>query len=309
MDYLLDVLDTSTNLLDASNTFYIGTKQQPYNFYILNNSYYNFVFECTPLDVSSNYNIIPRFIDYFSSKFTVGFDDVSATATIDISASMLNNIFMFQQRNLEALNEIDGLDELVYGVNISEFNIPFSKAKVKRVYNEDISMVSLADDYVESIAETITNSISTSPQKIITNIQQLKNGIAALDAGFCIKLNKTLERYYDLSLNSKDNTGTPKPTLNSFKIPNVMDQACKNLISGLLNFTTQTRIGDFFKDINIQENFNIANNKPMLYSFVFHSSDVVAVKIKYIPQYKIYNLDNSLIDFAPRSYKVFLKVI
>ena len=88
-----------------------------------------------------------------------------------------------------------------------------------------------------------------------------------------------------------------------------MDIACKNLISGLLNFTEQPRIDKFLRDMKIQENINIANNNPILYSFVFHSNDVFAIKIKYIPQFTIFNLDNNLISFPPRTYKVFLKVI
>jgi hypothetical protein len=309
MAQLLDILDSSNNIIDVSNTFYIGTKQQPYNFYILNNAYYNFVFECTPLDVSSNYNIIPRFIDYFSPSSLLGFEDVSATATIDISDSMLNNIFMFQQRSLEALNQVSGLDELVYGINKSFFDITFTNAKVKRIYNGDISMVSLADDYIESLAERITNSTSTSPQNIIANVQQLKKGLEALDYGFSTRLNQRTTTYYDASLNTKDRTGALKPILNSFKTANIMDIACKNLIAGLLNFTTQTRINQFLDDMKIQENINIANNNPILYSFVFHSNDVVAIKIKYIPQFTIFNLDNNLVSFPPRTYKVFLKVI
>jgi hypothetical protein len=184
MAHLLDVLDSRNNIIDVSDTLYIGPQKQPYNFYILNNSYQNFVFECTPLDVSSNYNITPRFIDYFSSSNVLGFDDVSATATIDISASMLNNIFMFQQRNSEALNQTSGLDELVYGINKSFFDITFTDAKVKRIYTDisfvNIKYVSLADDYIESLAERITNSTSTSPQNIIANVQQLKNGLKVI---------------------------------------------------------------------------------------------------------------------------------
>jgi hypothetical protein len=305
---LTNISDVSNNILDASNTFFVGNNQQPYNFYILNNAAYNFVFECTPLDVSSNYNIIPRFIDYFNSA-GIGFSDVSSTATIDIPASILNNIFMFQQRNLQALIDIDGLDELVYGVNQAQFNIKFSEAKVRRIYNGDVSMVTLAYDYVEAIAETITNSVSTSPQSIITNITQLKNGIGALDAGFCIKLNDRLNMDYDASLSYVDSTGQPKPTLNSFKTPNSMDIACKNLISGLLNFTTPERINLFFQDISAQEISNKLLNRPALYSFVFHTGDVVAVKLIYKPKFILFNLDNRQIIFSDRSYKIFLKVI
>ena len=283
-------------LQDATDTSFIGNKQQPYNFYLLNNSNYNFIFECTPLDVSSNYNITPRFIDYMES-YTIGFSDVSATAIIDISASMVNNLFMFQQR-IFTLSDISltDLDELVYGINKSAFNIDFSKAQVKRVYGTNITYINLEDDYIESIAESITNSVSITPQALITNISQLRNGVRALDPGFCVKLNRDISNiYYDLSLNE-----TPRK-LNVNKTPNYMDRACKNLISGLLSYTTPERVNKFFDDLKTQ-------TAP--YSFVFHYGDIIAIRIIYKPQFTVAKLsDQGFYTFYPRSYKIFLRVV
>ena len=292
---------TGNILQDASDTSFIGNRQQPYNFYLLNNSNYNFIFECTPLDVSSNYNITPRFIDYLES-YTVGFSDVSATATIDIEASMVNNLFMFQQRIITLADiSLTDLEELVYGINKSFFNIDFSKAQVKRVYrdvcnNPVITYINLEDDYIESIAESITNSVSITPQSLITNINQLRNGVRALDPGFCVKMNRDISNiYYDLSLNE------PTPKLNVNKTPNYMDRACKNLISGLLSYTTPERVNKFFDDLKTQ-------SPP--YSFVFHYGDIIAVRIAYKPQFTVAKLsDQGFYTFYPRSYKIFLRVV
>jgi len=293
----LDIENGTSNILqDATDTTFIGNKQQPYNFYLLNNANYNFIFECTPLDVSSNYNITPRFIDYMEN-YTIGFTDVSATATLDMDASMVNNLFLFQQRTITLADiSLSDLEQLVYGVNKSIFNLNFSKAQVKRVYGTTITYINLEDDYIESIAETITNSVSIAPQSLITNITQLRNGVAALDAGFCIKINTDISNnYYDLSLN-----GTPKK-LNVNKVPNDMDKACKNLIAGLLTYTTPERVNEFFDDLKVQ-------SPP--YRFIFHSGDIIAVKITYVSQFKIKDLStDGFYTFNPRSYKIFLKII
>jgi hypothetical protein len=293
----IDIENGTSNILqDATDTTFIGNKQQPYNFYLLNNANYNFIFECTPLDVSSNYNITPRFIDYMEN-YTIGFTDVSATATLDMDASMVNNLFLFQQRTITLADiSLSDLEQLVYGVNKSIFNLNFSKAQVKRVYGTTITYINLEDDYIESIAETITNSVSITPQSLITNIIQLRNGVAALDAGFCIKMNTDISNnYYDLSLN-----GTPKK-LNVNKVPNDMDKACKNLIAGLLTYTTPERVNQFFDDLKDQ-------SPP--YRFIFHSGDIIAVKITYKPQFTVAKLSSQgFYTFYPRSYKIFLKVV
>jgi hypothetical protein len=293
----IDIENGTGNILqDASDTSFIGNKQQPYNFYLLNNANYNFIFECTPLDVSSNYNITPRFIDYMEN-YTIGFTDVSATATLDIDASMVNNLFLFQQRTITLADiSLSDLEQLVYGVNKSIFNLNFSKAQVKRVYGTTITYINLEDDYIESIAETITNSVSITPQSLITNIIQLRNGVAALDAGFCIKMNTDISNnYYDLSLN-----GTPKK-LNVNKTPNDMDKACKNLIAGLLTYTTPERVNQFFDDLKDQ-------SPP--YRFIFHYGDIIAVKITYKPQFTVAKLSSQgFYTFNPRSYKIFLRVV
>ena len=106
------------------NILYNGstTSQQVTNMYLLDD---NFVFECTPLDITNNYDICLNFLKYLESP---GFIDVSAVATLDISASMINNLFIFQDNNTE---------EFVYGINTT-INNPlkfiFSNAKITKKY-------------------------------------------------------------------------------------------------------------------------------------------------------------------------------
>ena len=101
--------------------------------------------------------------------------------------------------------------------------------------------------------------------------------------------------YYDLSLNE-----TPRK-LNVNKTPNFMDRACKNLISGLLSYTTPERVNVFFQDLKTQ-------TPP--YSFVFRYGDIIAIRITYKPQFTVAKLsEQGFYTFYPRSYKIFLRVV
>jgi hypothetical protein len=84
-----------------------------------------------------------------------------------------------------------------------------------------------------------------------------------------------------------------------------MDNLCKNLITGVLNLSGQTRKDTFVTDIYEQ-----SSNNNNLYSFKFHTNDHIAIKITYVPQLNVKSFtDNTPIKFTPRSYKIFLKVI
>ena len=121
------------------NILYNGstTSQQVTNMYLLED---NFVFECTPLDITTDYDISLNFLKYLESP---GFIDVSAVATLDISAAMINNLFIFQDNNTE---------EFVYGINNTintPLNFIFSNAKLTKKYlNNETLNISLIDDYI-----------------------------------------------------------------------------------------------------------------------------------------------------------------
>jgi hypothetical protein len=256
----------------------------------------NLVFECTPLDVSNNYDISLNFLKYLESP---GFIDVSAVATLDISSSILNNIFLFQ----DGINE-----EFVYGINDMTnkiLNIPFSRAKLtKRYLNNEILDVTLEDDYIESIVESITGVLTHSPGRIIKNILSLKSFIRSLDASFNNQITTIFQNYYDLSLNQ-----TPK-TLNIYKTNlNIMEVQCKNLITGVLNMnktipnSLTSRQEIFLQDL-------IGQTPP--FSFVFNPGDKLAIRITYNPTY-LTNIPSTDINkkrfITSRSYKIFLNVI
>jgi hypothetical protein len=263
------------------------------NVYLYND---NFVFECTPLDLSNNFDISLNFLKYLESP---GFIDVSAVATLDISATILNDIFLFQ----DGINE-----EFVYGINNmtnKNLNIIFSQAKITKKYlNNEILDITLVDDYIESIVETITGVVTHSPGRIIKNIVPLKTFITSLDTSFNIQITNIFQNYYDLSLNQ-----TPK-TLNIYKTNlNVMEVQCKNLITGVLNMnktipnTLTSRQEIFLQDL-------VGQTPP--YSFVFKPGDKLAIRITYNPTY-ITNISTTSYTnrryITSRSYKIFLNVI
>jgi len=267
------------------NILYNGstTSQQVTNMYLLDD---NFVFECTPLDITNNYDICLNFLKYLESP---GFIDVSAVATLDISASMINNLFIFQDNNTE---------EFVYGINTT-INNPlkfiFSNAKITKKYlNNEILNISLLDDYIESIVETITGTITHYPERILKNVNSLKTYITSLDTIFNNKINEVFQLYYDPSLNDVPRTlNINKTTLNT------MEVQCKNLITGVLNINKgqNSRMTRFLEDISGQ-------TPP--FSFIFNPGDKLAIRITYNPTYIISNYRNYT---ASRSYKIILNVL
>jgi hypothetical protein len=88
------------------------------NFYMNNN---NFVFECTPFDISYNLLNEPALIDYAANS-SLGFPDVSQVAILDIPPEYINNMFIFGNTTIPF--NIFGLDELKIRVIIFHFRRP-----------------------------------------------------------------------------------------------------------------------------------------------------------------------------------------
>lgn len=267
------------------NMLYNGstTTQQATNMYLLND---NFVFECTPLDITTDYDISLNFLRYLESP---GFIDVSAVATLDISSAMLNNLFIFQDNNTE---------EFVYGVNNTinnPLNFIFSNAKITKKYlNNETLNISLVEDYIESIVEIITGTITRYPERILKNVSSLKTFIISLDTTFNHTLNDIFLTYHDISLNNEIRSlNLNKTTLNP------MEVQCKNLITGVLNINKgpNSRLDKFLQDISGQ-------TPP--FSFIFNPGDKLAIRITYNPTYRIPNYRNYI---ASRSYKIILNVV
>ena len=299
------VMDACNN--NVSVLYGIGPVQQPYNFYLLNNSNYNFVFECTTLDVNAKMPVTPTFVNYYDNS-GIGFSNVNQTATLTVKPEELNNLFVFQPKIVTGTTPTpvtaENMNEMLYSVNVADFKFRYSKAVVTKILRNTTytnilanstrtEEISLATDYINSLAETITGSYSIQ-QSLFKNTTQLINGVEALDSAFNYNFNQNVSSNKDPSLNDLT------PSLNSDNpISNPYSRCCQQLIEGLLSFVPDERVALFLSDVAAQP--------TMPYKFIFHPGDTVAVKIGYLPNMKINGVDSTL--FSTRFYKIFLKVI
>jgi len=300
MNIVMDACNNNVSLL-----YGIGPIQQPYNFYLLNNTSYNFVFECTTLDVSAKMPVTPTFVNYYDAS-GIGFSNVDETATLTVSPADLNDLFVFQPRIVTEIPTpvtVQNMNEMIYSVNIANFKFNYSSAIVTKLLNNGTltyivpnatrtEEITLATDYINSLAQTITGSYSIQ-QSLFKNTTQLINGVKSLDSKFNYSFKKSVELNRDPSLNDLI------PTLNSTTpIINAYSISCKQLIDGLLSFTTNERINQFLQDV--------ATQTQMPYKFIFHPGDTIAIRIGYVPNMNVVGLTTT---FSTRFYKIFLKVV
>jgi hypothetical protein len=265
--------DPKNTYTNSSTTFDIGTLQQPNNFYTLPNSDYNFIFECTALNVSSRMTTDPLLIDYLSTS-QLGFGNVSETATLTVNASQLNGLFIYKSHeNIERPNYFD---QLYYGVSAEIFKFNYSFAQVKK----GNTTIPIYKDYVDSLSEQVFNSYGT----IFKNNVSVQNSVKLLDSNFNFIFNQSI----------RNSSGLYQGDTNTFS------KCCRNLIAGVMSIASRERKEQFFSDLIGQ---------PQIHSFVFNTNDVIAIKITYFPKNSsLLPLPDS-IKLNPRSYKIFLKVI
>jgi len=252
--------------------------QQPNNFYLLSPTH--FVFECTPFDVSGTLLTEPAFINYadFSS---LGFSNVSQVATLNISAKMINNMFLFQTNVSEPFNVLNVNSSMMqYGIVNTSYNFSFSQATAEGR--------SLPHDYIKAINYEIAHTETI----IFKNITQITNDIENLDSVFNLKIKQ------NISTNIRLNASLHSETQSLYAY------ACKQLIAGILTYSTDDRKKQFFDDLDAQ-------TPP--YSVVFHPGDSIVMRLGYVPK----NGNGAILDglvnpmnnkLYTRTYKVLLNV-
>jgi hypothetical protein len=250
------------------------------NFYMNNN---NFVFECTPFDISYNLLNEPALIDYAANS-SLGFPDVSQVAILNIPPEYINNMFIFGNTTIPF--DIFGLDELKYGIKNTSYNIPFSEANVSLT----TTMRTLPNDYIKAINRDITNT----DEIIFQNVSQMISDIKHLDSVFNLQIKQNISSNIIQNGTLQHYDSTPYA------------YACKQLISGILTYTTLDRKTRFFDDVSAQ-------TPP--YSVQFHSGDKLGMRISYIPKNGngtvLPGLENSQPNnkLYTRSYKIILNVV
>jgi len=268
----------------------MSTKQEPYNFYLLNTPN-RFVFECTPFDVSSNLLIEPGFINYLD-YYSKGFTDVSQVATLDILPDMINNMFIFNQTTTitEIPFNVFNSDTMLYGIVNTSYNFSFSQANTNTNSSTNSSTNSIiTNDYIKAINYDIAHTDII----IFQNTTILENSLKQLDSVFNLKIKQ----------NITNNISTHHSSL-QFENQSIYAYSCKQLIAGILTYSTPERITQFWDDINKQ-------TPP--YSVVFHPGDSIAMRIGYVPKNGNGTILEGLVNtknnkLYTRTYKIILNV-
>lgn len=254
-----------------------SSTQTSQNFYMNDN---NFVFECTPFDVSFNLLNEPSLINY-TDNASVGFSDVSQIAILDIQPQLINKMFIFGNTTIPF--NILGLEEIKYGIQNTSYNIPFSEATVPAG-----TLRTLPNDYIKAINYAITNT----NEIIFENVSQMISDIKHLDSTFNVQIKQ------NISTNVLNN-GLLQHYLNT---PYAF--ACKQLVSGILTYSDLDRKTTFFNDISDQ-------TPP--YSVIFHTGDKLAMRLSYIPKNGngtiLPGLDTPNNKLYTRTYKIILNVV
>lgn len=280
--------------------------QKPYNFYITNDT--NFVFEFIPMDVSVTYNTTPIFQPYTEASGSIGFIDVSATSYITAPAINFSRLFQFESNDTTFVNYPN--QDISYGIDNAStvFDISFSQSLIQNGWANAASIfqsnTSLDQDYVRYTAKAITGGYALSD--IFQNEEELIQGVDDLDEPLNAILNYNISTHY-LNFEAQDGMGTfPDNSDNPYVI------ACKHLLDGLLTNASTTRGNQFLTDLETQS-INASGDDSRKYYIWFHSGDVLAIRLEYIPQNgndtvagTVGNLlgDNKLYT---RSYKIFIK--
>jgi hypothetical protein len=237
----------------------------------------NYVFELVGLDVSLNLDVSASYEDEIIQQ---GLPDVSAVATIDISASDFSDVFKITIDS----SDIDDLsaNDVIYDVSDATFpSISYSSAtvtsgKVNSTYTDQ----SLKKDLVRSIAKAITGGYAASD--IFSNESLLLADVVDHDASFSEAFSTILA---DVS---------------SSTYPAVTDilSTAKNLLAVTLG--VESRRNTLFADISNATQSGGSITVPL----AFVAGDKLVVRIKYDPANDHPNSTN----VTSRTYKVVLNL-
>jgi len=264
--------------MDSSNNFY------NYIHNILKNDAFiksgnNIIFEFVPAQATSTFNTTPIIQN-------TGFPDVSAIGVIPIQAKLLNNLFYFQT---DSNGPGPTMNIIHYGINSNyHFNLNYSNTEI----TYGIVNSSLKIDFVSYLAYYYTSATNIN---VFTNANQLLQSVVHLDASFNNTINSNLTN--SIINNNYYNNGTDNILLIS-NSTNPFYNSTKQLIDGMMYLASDSRKQIFMNDLASQDG---SNN---VYSFQFHSGDVMSVLIKFITSfgvrsYKIALLCGSNFEFPP----------
>ena len=113
---------------------------------------------------------------------------------------------------------------------------------------------------------------------IFQNESELIQGVDDLDESINLLLNTNISTHYNNFSMSQGMGRFPDASDNPYVL------SCKHLLNGILSVSNTDRGIQFFNDLETQTNNFEEPSASRKYYIWFHSGDVLAVKIGYIPQ-------------------------
>ena len=262
------------------------------------------IFEFTAINQSATFNL--------NTSVTTTFPDyinVSAIATIDVSASSLNNLFYFQTTDIESSNLINPTK---YGINASyKMNVSYSNSQlVYGAINNTSGENIVKKDYVNYLAYAITGGYNFG--YIFKNQTDLITNVTNMDNSFNQIINNSISTVQNNSIDVNPtiiniNNSSIYLDVSSNQSPYV--QSCKKLVDGLLSISNTSRGIQFSNDTADQKTIAMNTYGPPFinyYSILFYPGDIISLKLTYNP----YNGNASSIIGSnlvyDRSYKIML---
>lgn len=252
--------------------------QKPGNFYTTTDA--SFVFEFVPLNVSVTFNTIPLFQSYQEASGTDGFTDVSSTSYITTPAVNFSRLFHFESNDTTFTNY--PYQDISYGIDNAStvFNIQFSQSLIKSGWaNAATSLLtntSLDQDYIRYTAKAITGGYALTD--LFQNESELIQGVDDLDESINLLLNTNISTHYNNFSTSQGMGRFPDSSDNQYVL------SCKHLLNGLLSVANTSRGIQFLNDLETQNNLFEEPSESRKYYIWFHSGDVLAVRVGYVPQ-------------------------
>lgn len=280
---------------------YSTTLTQQQSFY--SNDLSGIIFEFTAINVSNQFLTLPS----FENVSIQGFSDVSAIASIPISASKLDRLFYFEG-NPYSIDQT--IIPVMYGINTSyKFDLSYSDASLTFGAINSIGPPLLKSDYVNYLAYAITGGYNLA--NIFSNEDLLLQGVSNMNVSFNNSINESVSKINTTVYTSNtkiENINNASIFFDNAENNSIYIQESKRLLDGLLSIPNTVRGEKFFTDIENQSNENNSEDTSSSYYYIkFHPGDVLSIVLKYTP----YNGNASSIIgdnlVYTRSYKILLK--
>ena len=292
----------TTTYLNYSTT---PTPQQ--SFYT--NDLNGIIFEFTAINVSNRFATLPT----FENTPIIGFSNVSAIATIPITASKLDRLFYFEGYNYG--NDTTSVIPVMYGINTSyKFDLSYSDASLTYGAINTTGFPPLKSDYVNYLAYAITGGYNLA--SIFSNEALLLQEVSNMNTSFNNKINEsvsTINKNFSTLTSKIININNTSVFFDNVENNSIYIQGCKRLLDGLLSVPSSVRGENFFTNIESQTgeeiNVNASTTLSSYYYIKFFPGDILSIVLNYVPfngdATAITGLGNNLV--YTRSYKILLK--